>query len=168
MSSPSVESPVVVADTGPLIALALVDGVPLLRVLFREVFVTPEVAKELLAGRGRPGERLLEGHPWIQVRAAHVAPDRLLVEELDPGESSAIALARELPSAVLLMDERRGRRLARLAYGLEVRGSLGVLVDARRAGLVGPLEGLVARLMKGGIHLSGEVIGHALQAVGER
>ncbi len=168
MSSPSADSPVVVADTGPLIALSIVDGVPFLRALFREVVVTPTVASELSAGRGRPGERLLESHPWIQLRAPSSPPDRLLVEELDDGESSAIALAREMDHAVLLMDERRGRRLARIAYGLKVRGSLGILVDARRAGLIGPLSSVMARLMAGGIHLSPVVVEQALRAVGER
>jgi predicted nucleic acid-binding protein len=58
-----------------------------------------------------------------------------LREELDPGEAEAIVLALECGADLLLVDERRGRRMA-TAAGLTVTGLLGVVAKAKRAGLI--------------------------------
>jgi len=58
-----------------------------------------------------------------------------LREQLDPGEAEAIVLAAELDAKLLLVDERRGRRIA-IDRGLEVTGLLGVLAEAKARRLI--------------------------------
>jgi len=161
------DRPLVVADTGPLISLAKVDAVGCLFHLFSTVTIPPAVARELEQSRFEVARGLLTRFPGFTCRAPGAPPDVMLVAALDPGESEAIALAIELGQP-LLIDERRGRRFATAIYGLRVRGTIGVLVEARAAGLVGPLAPLFARLVAGGDRFGAELIEEALRKVGER
>jgi uncharacterized protein len=72
----------------------------------------------------------------------------LLRRTLDPGESEAIALALELNAAILLMDEASGRAEAS-RRGLSVTGVLGILRDAKRAGLLPEIKPLLDELVAG-------------------
>jgi predicted nucleic acid-binding protein len=86
---------------------------------------------------------------------------------LDEGEAEAIALAVERPGCALLLDESRGRRVAE-RFGLDVVGTLGVLVRAKRAGLVPAVRPLVAALREAhGFRVAAEVVASALREAGE-
>ncbi len=84
---------------------------------------------------------------------------------LELGECAAISRALEI-GAALLVDERAARAQA-AALGLTVTGTLGVLVRARRRGLIGPLAPLIAALRASGQRLSHQVVAQALASVGE-
>jgi predicted nucleic acid-binding protein len=157
----------VVADTGPLITLSVAEALPALRGLYARVVITRAVADELAAAPGRPGADLLERHPWIEVVPDEGPMDPALAKSLDAGEASSILLALRLGADLVLLDERRGRRFATRAYGLSVIGSVGVLVRARKAGLVGPLKPVFARLLAAGIHVGPALVEGALAEVGE-
>ena len=75
---------------------------------------------------------------------------------LDLGESQAIALASELGGAVVLIDELAGRQEA-TRRGLKVAGTLSVLDDADRAGLV-KFDEAIARLRKTSFRVSQAVL----------
>ena len=146
----------VVTDTTPLIALDRSGHLGLLPALF-EVHAPPAVVSEF--GR-RP--------PWLYERSA---PDASRVaalrETLDPGEAQAIALAETYPNVRLLIDERKGRRVAR-SLGLRVVGTAGVLLIAKTRGLiprVGPV--LDVLIEEHGLHLSNALREITLRAAGE-
>ena len=83
----------VVCDTGPLIALSLVDQLQILQRLFRRVAVPRAVLDEVSAGGGeRPGCQAILAADWFEA-VADVAPDPLLAAELGAGEAAAIASA---------------------------------------------------------------------------
>lgn len=97
--------------------------------------------------------------------------DRALIQalalELDRGEAEAIALAIESGADLLLMDERRGRAVAR-RLGARVVGVLGVLVEAKQRNLldaVGPV--LNALVAEAGFRIGAELHVRVLQAAGE-
>jgi uncharacterized protein len=138
---------IIVADTGPLIVLAAAGAIDLVRALHGRVIVPPAVAEELRAGGDRPGARLLDEHPWIEQRSLTGPTDRLLEFELERGEAEAIALAVELGKLPLLVDERPARNIASLVYGLKIRGTLGLLVEARQRGLIPELAPLFDRMI---------------------
>lgn len=91
-----------------------------------------------------------------------------LRSQLDPGESEAIALAREVGGATtLIIDERRGRRVAK-SLGLQVIGSAGLLVTAKDLGLISTVEPLLIRLRDSGLRLSYQLSDEILEAANEK
>ena len=94
-------------------------------------------------------------------------PDALLVAELDLGEAHVITAARELGITHVLIDERKARRIATHIYQLHVKGTAGLLVDAKKEGiipLVGPyLEGMI----KAGYFLGPSLVEACLKAANE-
>ena len=101
-----------------------------------------------------------------EIRQIRKVAVELLLDQLDLGESEAIVLARELKAELLLMDERRGRCRA-LQSGLTVVGTLGILIQARQRGLVGPLRPLLDQLRQLPFHMSESLYTEVLRHVGE-
>lgn len=135
----------VVSDTSPIRALAHLDRLDLLAFLFDEVLIPPAVAHELLSPRhGRAIDPSGIAHVTVTERPG---PEsfRNVPHELDAGEAEAIALALERGIAAVLIDERDARAAAR-ALGLKPVGVLGILLQAKSAGLVDRIMPLVQRL----------------------
>jgi hypothetical protein len=115
---------------------------------------------------------LLRTHPalpaWLRVQALqNSAKANFYARSVDRGEAEAIALAEELHADHLLIDERKGRRLAQ-QHGVPVVGLLGVVLLAKRAGLISSAGAFLEELDdKAGIYLSGELKAAALKTVGE-
>lgn len=155
----------IVADTGPLIALSRIDKLSILPRLFTRTLVTETVLAECLARPDRPegvaiGAAFDAGHLILE---ADVANDRDW--NLDAGEATVIsaALARR---AGILMDDRAGRRVAGI-LGIPVIGVLGVLVLAKRRGLLPSIRPRVEQLVVSGYYLADQVIEDALRLAGE-
>jgi len=128
---------IVVSNSGPLIALARIGQLPLLLGLFGEVHVPESVRREVVVdGAGRAGLDDVSVADWIRPETVddRVGVD-LLRDRLGEGESEAIVLAIEKEAGLLLIDEERGRRVAE-ARGINVTGTLGVLVLAKKRGLL--------------------------------
>lgn len=155
---------VVVADTSPLIYLSRVGALGLLHTLFGEVVVPRAVWTEVVEQRtAAPGLDALRIANWLRVVDQELP---VLDLGLDAGETAAILLAESLQADLLLIDERLGRRVAE-SRGLIVRGTLGVLVQARRTGALPALRPVLERLVADGFRISPTLIREALTAVGE-
>jgi hypothetical protein len=102
------------SDASPLISLAAIDRLDLLRRLYNEVIIPEAVRREVvMTAPGAAGAADAAGANWINIRSVE---DRTLVEALrvtlDLGEAEAIALALEVNAELLLVDERRARAVA--------------------------------------------------------
>ena len=160
---------IVVADAGPLIALAQIGHFGLLESLYGRLRIPPAVRDEVaIPGRGRPGSAEVASAAWIEVFEPQ---DRtavgLLRERLDLGESQAIVLAIELNADLLLMDEARGRRVAE-ARGLNKTGTVGTLIFAKRRGLIPAVAPLLDELLARGFRMSKELYRSAQALAGEK
>lgn len=153
----------VVADASPLIALAQINRFELLHQLFGQLEIPSAVCSEIADFPGFAG-----GMPgWLHLRT--VTDPRVvqvLRQQLDRGEAEAIALALEL-RALLVIDERHGRHIARTRR-VPVIGTLGVLVRARKRGLIPAVSPLIDELRAVEFWLSEAVIALALRQAGER
>ncbi len=159
----------IASDTGPLIALAKIDQLPLLQKLFTEVLVPLAVQSELLAKRGPETANLEAFMQEGGIRTVPLSPIpaqvRLITRRLGEGEQQAIALAHE-KNALLLIDEHLGRFAAR-KLELAVTGVVGVLIKAKRMGQLEYVLPLLQSLRLRGYWLSEAVLAAAAAQSGE-
>ena len=128
---------IVVADSGPLHYLILLEQVDLLRRFYGQVLVPQAVANEL-SSSGAPTvvrDWMTAPPSWVEVRPVASEVVEAITDDLDLGERSAIALAETLHADLLLIDEAAGRAEARRRH-LRVTGTLGVLRTGAEQGLV--------------------------------
>ncbi len=158
----------VAVDASPLIGLALVGSLDVLRDLFGTVTVTRAVRDEIMAGSGRPGATELDAamrEGWIRVAPTPMGTWQF--QDLGAGEASTIALALEHSGpARVLMDDALGLERA-AALGIAVLGTADVLAAAKRAGRIEALKPLLDRLARRGFTLPAEALQRALEAVDE-
>jgi len=157
----------IVCNTGPLIALSMVGQLDLLRRLYHRVIVPTTVFREVVAGGSRQiGVAEIAGADWLE-RSDLAVPEPLLALELGPGEAAVLATAFQLQAQLVLIDERRARRIAEQAYGLRVKGSAGILVSAKRAGLIPAVLPYLGAMAREGYYLSRRIIERAAAEAGE-
>ena len=161
---------IIVSNTGPLIALAKIQQLGLLSRLAAEVYIPPQVRLELLARTG-PETALISAalQEAIQVKAPGIldAAAETMLRRLDEGEKQAIALARSFPAPVLLLlDDRAGRTAARI-LGQPLAGLAGLLLLAKRQGLVTTVAPLLGTLRSLGYWVSDEVVAAVKNLAGE-
>jgi len=152
-----------IVDTGPLIILYQIGLLPLLRNLYERLFIPEAVKDELLKG---PSGQAILASGLVEVRSVS---DRGAVEILraflDEGEAEAIQLARELQTTIII-DERRGRRIAK-SLGLKVRGTLSILLELKRRGLIDSVKSFIDKMFEKGYYLSEELAMEVLRVAGE-
>jgi predicted nucleic acid-binding protein len=137
---------IVVADSGPLHYLILLEHIELLGRFYGQVLVPEPVASELSAA-GAPAvvrDWIAKPPTWVDVRQVPSDAVSMITDDLDLGERAAIALAETMRADLLLIDEAAGRAEAKRRH-LRVTGTLGVLRAAAEQGLVNVPE-LLERL----------------------
>jgi hypothetical protein len=148
----------VVADTSPLIALQQIGRLDLLRALFGSVLIPSAVAAEALS---------VDRPEWLIERPlTKPLPLDVTSADLEPGESEAIALALELSADRVLIDEMPARKVAE-RLGLPLVGTLGILLLAKRSGVIEAVREPVDALRRTGFHMSTRLYEYLLREAGE-
>ena len=162
---------IVVSDTSPLSNLAIIGYLSLLQQIYERVLIPPSVAEELARG-GEDDGRIVGvlSLDWIEVRQPTNLQQITKLENdnnLDRGEAEAIVLALELGADELLIDERLCRREA-TRLGLSITGLLGVLLVAKRRGLVVAIRPVMDDLInQAGFRVSNQLYAEVLLAANE-
>ncbi|GBE16836.1 hypothetical protein BMS3Abin15_00660 [bacterium BMS3Abin15] len=161
-----------ISDSSVLIHLSKIGRLELLREFFSNVIITPAVWKEVVdEGKGRHGAHEVEKayhEGWIKIAQPENKDIlRLLEKELDNGEAEAIALAIENNSAILLVDETNGRKIAR-SFDLKMTGVIGILIRAKTENKIDSMRNEMEKLIReGGFRISNDLYKKALKVVGE-
>lgn len=159
----------VVSNSSPLINLAGIGKLALLRDLYDQLIIPEAVWQEVVVnGSGQPGSEEVESAAWIQ-RQAVTNSELVLVlrQDLDAGEAEAIALSLEIKADLLLMDERIGRETANY-LGLHYMGILGSLIEAQSKGLISTLKPYLDSLRDiSGFHVKRALYERVLNDAGE-
>ena len=161
------ETKVIISNTGPLIALATVDRLDVLRGLFEKIIIPEAVHLELLEGGAtQAGISSYQQATWIDVQPLTASLDPLLDKVLDTGEASVIQLAREYQVPVLI-DERKGRKIAREIYQLQVVGTARILVEAKRHKLLDNVQEVLTQMKNNGYRIHKTIVAYILKEAGE-
>ncbi|MCL0041119.1 DUF3368 domain-containing protein [Thermodesulfovibrionales bacterium] len=162
----------VVSNTSPLLNLAIIDRLPLLREQFGKIWIPLAVLDELRIEENLPGSQAVRKAieaGWLRVK--ELKDQRMLqalTRDLDRGEAEAIMLALEVDAEQILLDEREGRRVAK-SLGLKVTGVLGILLRAQREGKLPSLQEVMDELQeKAGFRIGVELATDILRESGER
>ena len=156
-----------ISNTSPLLYLFRIEAIDWLPELFDEVWIPEAVKNELLAGRSKgydvPNP---DDYPWLSVVDPKSMPSEWLALDLGVGEIAAMALALENPRQIVLLDDMLARRTAQVA-GLQVWGTLKVLLEAKSQGLVDKIEPYITKSSESGLWVSVEVRQRILKLAGE-
>lgn len=155
----------IVSNSSPLIALAKIEKLDIL--LIYDVVIPKAVFDEITKHKKKYVKEL---YKWGKDKVIEVM-NRKAVEYLeliiDKGEAETIALAEELNADAVLIDDLKARKIAKLR-GLNITGSIGILLDAKDRGLVSEVKPLLEELMKKKIRIRKELYDHALELANEK
>lgn len=134
----------IVADASCLIVLENTGELSLLQKLFGEIFITEEVKTEF--GLDLPN--------WIKVKEIQNKTQQNALELiLDKGEASSISLALENENSLLIIDEKKGRRIAQ-ELGVKIIGTLGLILLAKKQNLIDSAAEFLEKLENANFHIS--------------
>lgn len=135
---------IIIADTSCLISLHNAGILQILEELFSEVYITSAVQSEF--GQPLPN--------WIKLKNPISSAQLVsLYTQLDKGEATALALALQEENAVIIIDELKGRNIAR-NLGVRTTGTIGVLILAKEKGILVELMKTIDTLVKNGFRIS--------------
>jgi predicted nucleic acid-binding protein len=158
----------IICNSGPLIALGLRGRLDLLKSLFDAVLVPEAVQKEIEQGGMKlAGLADFRRAEWIRIVPLQTKRDALLESLLDVGEAAVISLAREQRAELVLIDERKARKVARDIYGLQPIGTARILVEARKKNLLPAIAPQFEKLRQEGYWIHASIVETALREAGE-
>jgi hypothetical protein len=156
----------VVSNTTPLISLLKLSRIEILKDLYSEIVIPRAVYNEFEAGKNKEFYQDLSGIKWIKIKDIK---DELSVKyflDLDAGEAETIILASEIEADTIILDEKLGRIYAKHA-GLKVTGTIGVLIKAKKEGLIDQIKPLLKELTEKGVWINERLIAEVGKIVDE-
>jgi predicted nucleic acid-binding protein len=148
---------IVISDTSCLILLSKIEMISLVRELYGKIIVTDIVASEY-------GEPLPE---FIEIRKlkdnVHF---KILEQAIDAGEASSIALCLEIPNSLIILDDKKARKVAS-QLNIPHTGVIGVLVQAKKLGIIEKVKPFLDMLKSTGMWVSSEIYSEVLSITNE-
>ena len=158
----------IISDTTPIISLIKINRLDLLEKLFEEVLIPEAVYRELTTNALFENEaKIVKTSSFLKTSSVQNRKSLQLLQAvsgLDDGESEAIILADELKSDVLIMDERKGRKVAE-KLGIKITGTVGVLLQSYSENMISSdeIKTYLDQLKNSNIRLSESIIQKALE-----
>lgn len=158
--------PEVVCNTSPLQYLHQAGVLEILPALYGRILIPRAVADEISRGKSE-GVDLPEPEAlaWVDIREAS-GTFWPVPRDIHRGEAEVIALAGSLQEAKMILDDLAARKHAR-QLGLAFTGTLGVLLQAKRRGLLNDVASVMHRLENAGFRLAESTRGDFLRLAGE-
>ena len=148
---------IVISDASCLILFHKIGELELLRKVYDSVSTTPEVAQEFQ-------EKLPD---WINIESVKDKKYQEFLEtQIDWGEASAIALAKEMKSPLLILDDLKARKLA-TKLNLKFTGSLGVIHRVKEIGAIEKVKPLIVKLQATNFRIAENIINELLKKTNE-
>lgn len=156
-----------IINASPLIFLSRSGHLALLRGFADDVWVPEPVAEEIMRrGPDDQTARAIQQTPWLSIKPVPTIPQTIAEWRLGKGESGVLALAAEHAGSEVIIDDLAGRKCA-ASLGIPVRGTLGIVLVAKRRGVIPLARPVLEEMMKAGLYLSKKVLDKALKKVDE-
>jgi predicted nucleic acid-binding protein len=162
---------IIVCDSAPLFALAVCGKLDLLEKLYDEVFIPDAVYQEATVP-GKP--HAAEIAEWAQGKERKISVVEIADTELfhsiklvlHKGEAEAITLYKEKSADFLLIDEKKGRKVAEYYY-VKIFGTIGLFLKAKQEGLLPRIKPYIELLQQSTVRISPALYDRALERAGE-
>ena len=148
---------IIISDKSCLIILNKIGELELLQKVYGQIITTPEIATEY--GESLPG--------WIKIMAVtDKFRQQILEMQIDKGESSAIALALEMPNSTIILDDYKARKIAE-QLGITYTGTIGVIIKAKLNGIIPSIIPVLKKIKLTDFRLSPDIEKQALKEANE-
>ncbi len=155
---------IIVSNTSPIIAFGKLKKFYLWEKIFGQILIPSFVHHEFTNAKYK-NEFILPQNLFRIEQVESIEP--LLIKELDRGEAEAITLAINKKADWLIMDERKGRNIAKNVYGLNVIGTSGILLKAKESGIVKEISPIFQELKKIDYYISDDIVKYVCKQAGE-
>ena len=158
----------VVVNSTPIISLCHIGKLGLLKELYGEVLIPEAVYREISAKHNSIAKAALDTSlDWIRVCKIQNEIARIIFKsQLHDGEVEVMILGKEEDAALLIIDDKNAKNYAKYLK-FNVTGTLGVLLKAKRKGLVDCIKPLLDKMVSKGIYLDAEIRTYCLKEAGE-
>lgn len=147
----------IISDNSCFIILTNIDELELLHKVYGQIITTPDIAIEY-------GDILPE---WVQIiSVTDKYKQQLLEMQIDKGESSALALALEIPGSTVILDDYKARKIAE-RLGITFSGTIGVIIKAKLNGIIPSIKPILEKIKQTDFYLSAEIELQALKEAKE-
>jgi len=164
-----VDSPVIVVNSTPIILLQKIGHLGLLQKLYDKIFIAQAVYREIVIDENdKVTERdFLLINNWVEViKIQNIDAKKMFVTSLHAGEVETIILAMEKSANLCICDDLLARKYAK-RFDLNVTGTLGVLIAAKKKNYINSVKPLLDKLVSIGMYVSEELYNTALSLAGE-
>ena len=159
--------PKVIVNSTPIISLGKIERLELLRKRFGEIIIPQAVFREVTAKNDAIRDMLLKNASWIHVLPVTNPESRKMYKaKLHDGEVEVMMLAQELHADLVVIDDGPARKTAEY-LGLNITGTLGVLIKCKQTGEIPSVLPLLRELTKNGIYLKPSLIASIQKNVDE-
>ena len=155
----------VIVNTTPLIALAEIGELHLLKDLYSEIYIPNAVFEEV---KSEPAyTEVRNATEWIKQVSVDTADNRdMLSSRLHTGEVEVIQYARESKADLVILDDQLARRTAKF-LGLTITGTLGVIIKAKEKGYISSVKPIMDKLIQNGLYVDPKVQAEVLKLAKE-
>ena len=153
----------VVVNSTPIIALAEIGQLEILKQVYEEVTIPIAVRDEVTV----KDTHLLDACDWIKVvPITNITAKEMFTSALHDGEVEVMLLAKEIDADLAIIDDGLARKHAKY-LGLNITGTLGILLRAKDSGIINELRPILNDLVSTGFYISDDVRDEVLRIAGE-
>lgn len=156
----------VISNTTPIISLLKIGKLDLLKDLYGSLIIPMAVFLEIEMGRDKRYYQDLSRLEWVKILNINNRKPLNYIKHLDLGEAEVIVLTREINSDLIIMDELLGRKQAN-SFGLNLTGTIGVLLKSKQLGLINSVGDNLRELVSKGTWINPKLMSKAIQLANE-
>lgn len=157
----------VVVNSTPLIVLCGIGRLSILQKMYQEIWIPEAVYREVTAKEDSACAQIKAAGTWIRVeKIRDHAEKKMYKAKLHDGEVEVMILAQEQRADLVILDDNAAKKTARY-LGLTVTGTLGVLLKAKRQGVIEEIGPLLSEMRQNGFYVGAIVENMVLEQAGE-